>query len=300
MMICRILIAAILGVAVPGTGSAESLPRADGSNIVYQLGNAGHGARRSLLLTLQGSGCEPVANRPWLKTEPSIVAPGAAVLSIEKYGVSADQSTTGFVDGCSRDFWRHDTLQQRVADAVQIIAHLRRSAWWNGTLIIMGGSEGGAVAAMLAPLVPETHAVVIMSSGFGVSVADLIRSAVPPPVAAQLTAVLADAKANPSGKKRFAGASYRWWAEAADVVPAAMLLQTDVPILLVHGGRDQFAPVATARATRDLMSAAGRRNLTYWEFAGYDHFMKDDAGVDHSLEVLKQVQAWIAAAKLVP
>ncbi len=297
IMIYRVLILAILAFAVARPGLAESLPRADSSNILYHLDNIGDGTPRSLLLTLQGSGCEPVADRPWLKTEPPIVAPGSAVLSIEKYGVSSGRPIVDSIDGCPPAFWRRDTLQQRVADAIQVIASLRGSSWWNGTLIVMGGSEGGAVAAMLAPLVPETRAVVIVSSGIGVSVADLIRSAVPPPVAAQLNSVLAEAKANPTSEKRFAGASYHWWAEAADVTPAAMLLQTDVPILLIHGARDQFAPVATARATRDLISAAGRRNLTYWEYAEYDHFMKDAAGVDHMPEVLEKVHAWIAAPR---
>lgn len=300
MKISRHLIIALFASTMTAPVLAASLPRADGSSITYQLDNSGGGAPRALLLMLQGSGCEPVADRPWLKTEPPIVAPGSAVLSIEKYGVLSKQPAAGTVDGCSPDFWRRDTLQQRVADAVQVIASLRGSSWWNGRLIVMGGSEGGAVAAMLAPLVPETRAVIVTSSGIGVPVADLIRSAVPPLVVAQLDAVLTEARANPTGDKRFAGASYRWWADAADVTPAAMLLQTNVPVLLIHGERDQFAPVATARATRDLVGAAGRRNLTYWEYAGYDHFMKDAAGVDHRLEVLKRVRAWIGEAKLAP
>jgi pimeloyl-ACP methyl ester carboxylesterase len=291
---------AIITASAASAAFASTLPRADGSSIVYHLDNAEIGPSRSLLLILQGSGCDPVGERPWLSSEPPLVAPGSGVLAIEKYGVSPTQPKTGFVDGCSADFWHHDTLQQRVADAVQVIAHLRGAPWWNGKLVIMGGSEGGAIAAMLAPLVPETRAVVIMSSGIGVPVADLIRSAVPPPVVAQLDAALAEARANPTGDKRFAGASYRWWADAARVTPAAMLLQTNVPVLLIHGERDQFAPVATARATRDLIAAAGRRNLTYWEYAGYDHFMMDAVGVDHRPEVLKRVRAWIGGAKAVP
>jgi len=271
--------------------AADTLPRADGSQIIYHLDRLK--GRRSAVLVLQGSGCEPVAEREWLKSEPPIIAPGHAVLAIEKYGVAPGRPQAGSVEGCSPDYWHRNTLQQRVLDAAQVIARLRAEPWWNRELVIYGGSEGGAVAAMLAPLVPETKAVVIVSSGIGVPVAELIRAAVPPPVAAQITAMLAEAKANPTGDKRFGGASYRWWADAADVTPAKALLQTDAPVLLIQGTRDQFAPAATARATRDLFAAAGKRSLTYREYEGFDHFMKDSAGVNHRAAVLRDIASWL-------
>lgn len=269
------------------------LARADESEITYHLQGTHSAGSRGLLLMLQGSGCEPVTERPWLRSDPALIAPGYAVLAIEKYGVSAGQPQSGFVDGCSADYWRRNTLQQRVLDALQVIARLRAEPWWNGKLVIYGGSEGGAVAALLAPLIPETKAVVIVSSGIGVSVAELIQAAVPPTVALQVPRIVAEAKANPSGDKRFGGASYRWWADAADITPAKALLQTDANVLLIHGGRDQFAPIATARATRDLFAAARKRNLTYKEYPAYDHFMKDAAGADHRQPVLHQIAEWL-------
>jgi alpha-beta hydrolase superfamily lysophospholipase len=141
--------------------------------------------------------------------------------------------------------------------------------------------------------VPETRAVVIRSSGIGVPVAELIRAAVPPPVAAELPRILAEARANPSGAIRWGGASYRWWADAAELVPARMLLQTDAPVLLIHGARDQFAPVSSARAARDLFAAAGARNLTYREYPLFDHFMTDAGGVSHREAVLREAASWL-------
>lgn len=246
---------------------------------------------------LQGSGCEPVIHREWLRSEPAVLAPGRAVLALEKYGVSEAGSGAGELEeGCAPAYWRKNTLQQRVLDAMQVIAHLRQEDWWNGELIIHGGSEGGAVAAMLAPLIPETRSVIIVSSGIGVSVSELIQSAVPPPIAARIPEVLAEAAANPAPAKRFGGASYRWWADAADLVPARLLLQTNVPILLVHGTRDQFAPVSTARATREMFAGSGKTNLTYREFEGYDHFMVDSAGANRKAEVLDVIAAWLSEA----
>lgn len=274
---------------------AESLERADRSHITYHLLDRADEGKQGILLMLHGSGCEPVIEREWLRSEPAILAPGRAVLAVEKYGVGEAESDAGSLDdGCSLAYWRGSTLQQRVLDAIQVIAHLRNEDWWNGELIIQGGSEGGAVAAMLAPLIPETRSVIIISSGIGVPVSELIQSAVPPHIAAQIPSILAEAAANPTPVRRFGGASYRWWADAANLVPARLLLQTNVPILLIHGTRDQFAPLSTARATQKMFAESDKTNLTYREFEGYDHFMTDEAGVDHSVEVLSFMAAWLS------
>lgn len=273
---------------------ADSLQRADGSFITYHLLNRATEGRQGLILMLQGSGCEPVIAREWLRTEPPVLASDRAVLAVEKYGVSdGNTATDKFEDGCSIAYWRGNTLHQRVFDATQVLAHLRKEDWWNGELIIYGGSEGGAIAAMLAPLIPETQSIIIISSGIGVSVSDLILSAVPPSVAAQLPEILKEAEANPSPMKRFGGASYRWWADAADIIPARLLLQADVPILFIHGTRDQFAPLFAARATQKMFVEAGKTNLVYREFKGYDHHMVDEAGIDRREEVLKLMATWL-------
>lgn len=273
---------------------ADTLDRADRSSITFHLLNRTLEGQQGLILMLQGSGCDPVIDREWLHSEPAILAPGRAVLAIEKYGVVTSNVVAGdIVEGCPRDYWRGSTLQQRVLDAMQVLAHLRKEDWWNGELTIYGGSEGGAIAAMLAPLAPETQSVIIISSGIGLSVSDLISKAVPPQIAARIPEILAEAEANPTPDKRFGGASYKWWADAADIVPAKLLLQTDVPILLIHGTRDQFAPLSAARAAQKMLVEAGKTNFLYREFDGYDHFMVDEAGIDHHEEVLGFIAFWL-------
>ncbi|MEP3297939.1 MAG: lipase family protein, partial [Pseudoruegeria sp.] len=68
---------------------------------------------------------------------------------------------------------------------------------------------------------------------------------------------------------------------------------TDVPVLLIHGTRDQFAPIDSARATNELFLGSGKTNLTYIELKGYDHFMVDQAGVDHKTDVVVRMAAWL-------
>ncbi|MDQ8756863.1 alpha/beta hydrolase [Sphingosinicella sp. LHD-64] len=266
-----------------------SLERADGSRIVYHLAGPPRRGRAPILIMFQGSGCDSVARNdriPWMAAR---LAPNHVVLTVEKYGVAAGADG----ESCVADYWRGNSLSQRVTDAAHVIAQLRQARWWNGQLVIFGGSEGGAVAAMLAPLIPETRAVIVWSSGIGLPIGTMIRSALPPQMQAEADRVFLDARANPAADRQWGGASYRWWADALDMVPARSLAQTRVPVLLVHGTRDQSAPIASARAARDLVVGAGKANFTFREYEGYDHFMIDAEGVDHRVEVLAAIATWL-------
>ncbi|HEX9932125.1 MAG TPA: prolyl oligopeptidase family serine peptidase [Allosphingosinicella sp.] len=277
--------------AAQAAGTA-TVARVGGSRIVYHLSRRSPGRRQPILAVFHGSGCEPVAQNPRIPSIGPLLAPRHAMLTIEKYGVPAPADAQT-VEDCSADYWRRNTLGQRVLDALQVIAALRRERWWDGNIVLFGGSEGGAVAAMLAPLVPETGAVIVYSSGIGVPVGELVRMAIPPHVAAEAERVYAEARARPVGDLRWGGASYAWWADAADVLPARSLLQTPAPVLLIHGTRDESAPVATARATRDLLARSRRTDFTYREYEGYSHFMVDAGGVDRRPQVLAEAGAWL-------
>lgn len=292
----RIIAASLsLWIAAPATAvapvpaTAATLARADGSEIVYYVERRAARGRQPLLIMLQGSGCDSVALNDRIRWIAPLLAPGHALATIEKYGVA-----TG-ADGndCPADFWRGNTLTQRALDAARVVAALRRHGWWNGELVIFGGSEGGAVAALAAPLIPETRAVIVWSSGIGLPVGAMIRSALPAPVQAEADRVFAEARADPSPERIWGGASYRWWADAIDLVPARSLVRTPAPVLLIHGTRDESAPVASARAARDLILSAGKANFTYREYAGYDHFMVDAQGVDHRRDVVAAAAAWL-------
>jgi len=104
---------------------------------------------------------------------------------------------------------------------------------------------------------------------------------------------LRKSKLSRSAQRFFGGNSYRWWADILRQDMAADLLKTESPILLIQGKQDSHAPVAVARQIRDDFQRAGHRNLTYWEFAGYDHTMQDSQGVSHLDEVMARISGWI-------
>lgn len=284
-LLCSITLTA---VAEPIAMQSE---RPDGSSIAWSIEHPQKGGKHGLLLIAQGSGCLPAIRNPTV-VQAKAVAPNYSVLLVEKYGVSqTDQPEKPMAD-CSENFFAHHTVSQRVADVQQVVGELKNSEWWNGEMVLFGGSEGGAVVARLAPRL-QPDAVVVFSSGLGESLAESLALVIPPEAAREAEAKFAEARNNPDSTEMWGGNSYRWWADIMDVVLVQDLLKSKAPILQVQGARDQFAPVRSARAARDAYRAANRCELTYWEFPGYDHFMTDAEGENHRSEVFKKISAWI-------
>lgn len=245
----------------------------------------------------QGSGCLPTAHNENIARFRAL-APEHAVLTVEKYGVShggkpAAPAGAGAAGECPADYVKGHTVSQRADDYETVFADLRREAWWNGHVVLFGGSEGGAAVAVLAPRVTQLDALIIMSTGTGIAMADWIKGVLPPPVAAQADDIFARIRANPTSTEVWGGNSWKWWADILDRVLADDLLKVKAPILLIHGDLDQFAPVASARATRDRFKSSGNDKLTYWEKPGLDHFMNDAKGQSQLAVVLAEASAWL-------
>ena len=267
------------------------LKRDDGSSIYWTIDRQGGGAKQGVLLVAQGSGCLAAAENPNIAKAKRLL-PDFAVVTVEKYGVEPHAKPKDPFEGCSAAFYAHHTVSQRVIDYQHVLDHLKHEQWWDGKLVMFGGSEGGAAVAILAPRVNATS-VVIFSSAPGHSFAQLFKMTVPPEVAQHADEEFKKIKAAPTSAKVWGGNSYRWWTDILKQDMTADLLRTTSPVLLVQGERDNHAPVAIARQIRDEFQNAGRSNLTYWEFPGYDHAMQDEQGTSHLDEVMAQISKWL-------
>jgi len=277
--------------AAKGTPTDKVSQRPDGSSIYWTIDRQSGGAKQGILIIAQGSGCLAATENPNIKNAKRLL-PSFAVLTVEKYGVDPHAKPGDPFEGCSAAFYAHHTVSQRVDDYQRVLHELKRESWWNGQLVLFGGSEGGAAVSILAPKVNPT-AVVIFSSAPGHSFGEIFKLSVPPEVAQHADDEFKKIEAEPLSAKVFGGNSYRWWTDILHHDMTADLLKTESPILLIQGERDSHAPVAVARQIRDDFQRTGHRNLTYWEFAGYDHSMQDSEGVSHLDEVLARISGWI-------
>ena len=158
--------------------------------------------------------------------------PAFAMLTIEKYGVEPHAKPKDPFEGCSAVFYAHHTVSQRVTDYERVLGELKREPWWNGQLVLFGGSEGGGTVFILAAKVNPT-AVVIFSAALGHSFGDIFKLSVPPAVAHHADDEFKKIEAEPLSAKVWGGNSYRWWADILRQDVAADLLETESPILLV-------------------------------------------------------------------
>jgi len=269
----------------------QQLERADGRIVHWYLDRRGETGEQGVVFLAQGSGCASPVHGQAMSTAASL-APDHAIVRMEKAGVPPGQRPGE--EGCPESFHELHTLTGWVADLERVIESLRESSWWNGELVLFGGSEGGAMVTLAAAEIPETRAVVILSSGVGMTMAETLTSVVPPEVGENLERQFEVIRTNPDSSEVWSAHSYRWWHEVLDHDFTADLLAVDVPILLIQGGRNTSVPVASGRNVRDAFEQAGRDNLTYREYPRLDHGMTDADGNSKLAEVIADAGDWLS------
>jgi dienelactone hydrolase len=209
--------------------------RPDGSSIYWTIDRQSGGAKQGILLVAQGSGCLAATENPNI-TNAKRLLPAFAVVTVEKYGVEPHAKPADPFEGCSAVFYAHHTVSQRVTDYERVLDELKREPWWNGQLVLFGGSEGGGTVSILAAKVNPT-AVVIFSAAPGHWFGEIFKLSVPSAVAQHAEDEFKKIEAEPGSAKVWGGNSYRWWADILRQDMTADLLKAESPILLVQGER---------------------------------------------------------------
>lgn len=289
----KIFISVLVALGAMASSANSHLPaihRKDGTLIHWYLDRQMSMSKQGIIVLAQGSGCESVIHNKNIEIAKGLL-PGFAALTVDKYGVNPGDSSSS-MDDCSKVYFAHHTVSQRVEDYVTVLKQLEHMPWWNGQLVLFGGSEGGAVVEILAARV-NANAAVVFSSATGIPFRDAFVQVLPPDLATRAADELRSAKRHPMSAHVWAGNSYRWWADIIDRPLWKEALRAKEPILVVQGRRDRSNPVVAARAFRDAFDAEKRCNLTYWEFEDYDHTMTDTSGVSHLRDVLTQIGVWL-------
>ncbi len=246
-----------------------------------------------IVLVAQGSGCAPARASSSVRMLAEILS-DYAVLTIEKYGVAPNDAPADPMADCSRAYLENHTVSQRVTDARAVFQDLETRGLLDGDLVLFGGSEGGAVVSILSHQAEDADAIVVLSTGTGLTMEEFFPLVVPPPVAERMQAVFDEIRNDPSAEGVLSGVSYDWWRDSLDRRYSDDLLRSNVPVLIVQGANDRSAPVEAARAARDAFVVTGQeRRLTYWELKDRDHAMVDAQGVSHMRDVLEKIRGWI-------
>jgi pimeloyl-ACP methyl ester carboxylesterase len=87
-----------------------------------------------------------------------------------------------------------------------------------------------------------------------------------------LESVASDIKAHPNSiEKEYFGFTYKRWASFLWYYPINDIVEIKIPILLMHGTEDECSSVESSRLVHRTFKKLGKKNLTYYEYAGMTH-----------------------------
>lgn len=290
MRVWLALLIALWTSAASGSGvERQELQRA-GGRISFGIDLPDHAGPVPLLVLAQGSGCLPSGRSDSLAAVRAAFADYAA-LTVEKRGVDPlDQPADAFL-ACGDDFAARHSVGDWVDDFAAVVAHVRGAPWWNGQLVLFGGSEGGLAMARLAPIV-AADAAILLSTGGGLSFGDAILMGLPPEGQASVGAQFDAIRAAPESSQLFAGSSFRFWADSMDRRVVDDMVAGATRFLLLQGDRDQAGTVAAARAAAEVFRQVGNCRLSYRELADLDHGLARSDGQSELLPTLAMAAAW--------
>ena len=252
----------------------------DDRPLTYYLDRPAQG-RVPLVLEVDGSSCVGQLREGF----GDLLLPGPdraypyAYLRVEKHGVASDAEHGA---ACTDEFRKHYTIEGRVTDHLRVLQHLRGSAaWWDGTLLVFGWSDGGDVGGRLVGYYPGVTRAVLGAMGGGTTMAEHFRDLWVCPegteareaCVADLEAQFARMRDNPTWTRTWSGEDNAWrvWPGRLDTKLGLILRDDPTPKLIVHGAEDfENTPVTSARALVAMLEAADTPH-TYWEVPGMGH-----------------------------
>jgi dienelactone hydrolase len=235
-------------------------------------------------VVVHGSGTSDRDNLWYLQIVHALAADGVAVLFPDKRG-----------SGGSGGEWRTASFDLLAADAAAGVVTLASVGGIEpGSITVLGISQGGHIAPLVAEAAPGIGSVVNLSGGAVTmdeslrheSVATLVQKGWPRPLARLVEPV---ASAVPKRRTRV------WWQLNGAWDPIPHWGRLEVPALVVYGAEDELDNVPVARSVERLREAdrasSGSITIEVIPGAGHGFFAPDRRHV--RADVLELLGAWI-------
>lgn len=288
------------------SGWSENLEayRDDGSKIDFYLkqsvitDNAD-----TLVIYLQGSDCNSVLQDPFLQNHAKAAWPSADWLLIEKRGITPDLPHTFNAErsDCPNEYIQHDYPSQRVADIELALNRVLRERRYRHVMVL-GGSEGAAIAAIFAAQSPDLSAAVLINGG-GRYFLDDVRHNIHMTVPAEnleeelngFNGFAAHILASEAFDLEVSNHGYHWWKEMLTIDHQAVLGAVNIPTLIIQSGRDQsVSPGGVAEMIQSLR-AHGKTHFDFVVYPYLDHGLVDVRSISMVDEVISDINRWLEA-----
>lgn len=278
------------------------LERENGSLITYYLETRNDGKHsNSLFVLFQGSDCNSVRNNLNINKIKTILL-NADILTIEKYGITeALPYSHDIRDSVPKEYLDFDNPVQRVSDANTVVSSLMKNFNYE-KVFVFGGSEGAAVAYLLASKYNYVHATITLGGGGRFFIDDVIYSI---KYSDELSEE--EKEKNIEGFKQFSQYilsqdslefnrsehGFSWWKTMLSFDFQEIINNVTTPLLILQGGKDDSTSPEKATEMIQLLKESGKNNIDYLFYPEYDHslnFSFDDKSVE---VVLQDIQTWI-------
>jgi dienelactone hydrolase len=283
------------------------IKRLNDSYIDAYLYNEHSGKKRPLLIFCQGSGYD--SNTQGFLGLAAQFGKQVIGLVLEKQGVKYGDKG----DSLAKSYTENNTVYNRLYDYLRVLQYLRANAnWWNHEVYIVGGSEGGLLAGLLASFYPDTKGLAILCYGGGLKFGEawpissgLLKKAEGADSAAvkKEELIVKDSldyiRQNATVTKSFSGDdnTYAWWASIVDLRLSNSLVDLNIPIFVGQGTEDMMAPPVSAKKLQQAFQQSGKKNFYLKEYEGYDHSFTDKEQKSHLVEVFMEAISWILKQK---
>lgn len=303
MKFVHALLLAASAAAAQAQPTALQMPRGDGSSIRYYLEPRVPGQTSTqLLLVLQGSDCNSVTQVSAIRRDIARAWPQADLLTVEKYGIddSLPYDSDPERSDCPVPYLEHDSPQQRAGDLDMVLAALR-SAHGYRQVVAIGGSEGAAVANLLAAHSPHVDATIAFNGGGQWFLNDIVHSLSSEPMPASerrkaeqgLRAFARHVLQSPPQPMAMSGHGYRWWRDTLELDQLALLRQSTRPVLIMQAGADSSVSPQSTLSMIARLHQAGKRNISYRTYPGLNHAMAEPGGASHLSRVADDMAMWL-------
>lgn len=276
--------------------------REDGSKIDFYLQrNTNQNNTNTLVVYLQGSDCNSVTKDVFLQKHAKSVWPSADWLLIEKRGITAalPYSSDAERADCPSEYIQHDNPRQRIDDIQHVLEQILQRRNYPHVIVI-GGSEGAAVAAMYAAQAPFLRAAILINGGGRYFLDDVLHNI-------RLTVPAENLEEELNGFNGFAmhiltaepfdlevsNHGYAWWKEILITDFQSVLNSIKIPTLIIQSGLDKSVSPAGVTAMIESIRTDGKTNFDFVVYPDLDHGLMNSDGNSRADKVIQDVNLWL-------
>ncbi len=259
--------------------------------------------RMPILIFCQGSGYD--SNTKGFLGLAAEFSDQVVGLVIEKQGVKYGDRG----DKITKEYKEHNTVYNRLYDYLRVLQYLKANVtWWSGSIFIIGGSEGGLLAGMLASFYPDTRGLAILCYGGGMKFGESWPASLglqkkeqggnnaaikKEEALAKDSIEYARVHANFSQSYSGDDNTLAWWASSTDLRLSNSLIDLTIPIFVGQGTEDLMALPASAKKLQQDFIDKKKTNLYLKEYQGYNHSFTDKDHKNHLVEVYLEAIDWM-------